>query len=123
MGRRTAGDILGQVAGEEQETLLDHVRAQLASAGDGGAAYREVFSTPTGRQVLRQLVWQFNVLMPIADMGQHEATDPFTLGMREGARTVVLHIIEQLHMTPDAVFELFREADNAGRTRADNPFG
>lgn len=74
-------------------------------------AYRDAFSTPAGKQVLRDLMSRF-----------HVASTTFTLEgsetyIREGQRMVVLHIMEMLRIADNPV-DINQEIENAKRDYA-----
>lgn len=55
--------------------------------------YARAFKTPSGRRVLRDLMYRFHIARA------NRTTDPLALAMAEGERSVVLHIFTFLRMS------------------------
>jgi hypothetical protein len=64
-------------------------------------AYTQVFSTPLGQEVLKDLMHFCKVYEPTYVPG-----DPETTAYNEGARRVVLRILSLMHKDPAKQFEI-----------------
>ena len=78
--------------------LLDRLRAAI---GDRRVTYRQVFRTPNGERVLKDL----------AKFCRANSTtmhpDPRMHALAEGRREVWLHVQQQLQLTEDELWELY----------------
>jgi hypothetical protein len=65
-------------------------------------SYRELFATPSGQLVLKDLIEWSGLFEDAVD------TEPFRLGVREGRRQTVLRILRNLELNIDEVFAVYR---------------
>ena len=67
--------------------------------------YKNVFSTPAGKNVLNDLMSRCNVLDDISD------NDPISSARKEGRRSVVLHILKVLKSDLKAIEKAFEDRE------------
>jgi hypothetical protein len=75
-------------------------QAQLALVG----AYKRVFESPDGQDVLKDLMFRFNQFGTSFVPGNRDVVI-----FNEGGRNVVLHIMDTIKLTPDELDKLYTE--------------
>lgn len=72
-------------------------------------AYRAVFSTPAGKDVLADILTRGGMVA-----SSFAAGDPHMTAFNEGKRRLALEIIERLNVDPNALLTMLRTGETAG---------
>lgn len=96
---------LWRMRSERQQTREEAAKERAALIH----AYRAVFDTPAGREVLADILTRGNLVETSFVPG-----DQHTTAFNEGKRRLALEIIERLNVNPEALLKMLREGETGG---------